>query len=128
MNVSLRFSLPTLALFRSIQVDGIISYEFYVRLPEANLASQLQKMREGLLLLGKKARGDIAVQRAGLVQRAKRMVVFDLSYTLITSDANELFFQAAGCGDATEVGRTRNCSREGRISSRVDISHSPHAS
>lgn len=67
------------------------------------MSQRLQQMREGLLLLAKEARGDIAVQRAGLVQRAKRLVVFDLSYTLITSDANDLFFNAAGVEIDKEV-------------------------
>mmetsp|Transcript_8833 Transcript_8833/g.26556 ORF Transcript_8833/g.26556 Transcript_8833/m.26556 type:complete len:415 (-) Transcript_8833:65-1309(-) len=83
--------------------DGFVSFEFFVRLSEDNIFKQLQRMREGLLLLGKKARGDIAVQKAGLVHRAKRLVVFDLSYTLITSDANDLLFSAAGIEEPAEL-------------------------
>uniref|UniRef100_A0A7S2ZSY7 phosphoserine phosphatase n=1 Tax=Rhodosorus marinus TaxID=101924 RepID=A0A7S2ZSY7_9RHOD len=83
--------------------NGFISYEFSVRLPEEDLFRQLEKMREGLLLLGKRARGDIAIQRSGLLQRAKRMVVFDLSYTLISSDANDILFKSAGVEESEEM-------------------------
>ncbi|KAJ8902514.1 hypothetical protein NDN08_006917 [Rhodosorus marinus] len=90
--------------------NGFISYEFSVRLAEKDLFRQLEKMREGLLLLGKRARGDIAIQRAGLLQRAKRMVVFDLSYTLISSDANDILFKSAGVEESEEMPREHDIS------------------
>lgn len=39
---------------------------------------------------------DLAVQRGGLVRRAKRLVVFDLSWTLLQGESMETLLAAAG--------------------------------
>lgn len=45
------------------------------------------------------ARVDVAVQRAGLHRRAKRLIVFDVDSTLVDGEVIELLAQHAGCMD-----------------------------
>lgn len=49
------------------------------------------------------ARIDVAVQRAGLHRRAKRLIVFDVDSTLVDGEVIDLLAQHAGC--AEEVGQ-----------------------
>ncbi len=45
------------------------------------------------------ARVDVAVQRAGLHRRAKRLIVFDVDSTLVDGEVIELLAEHAGCMD-----------------------------
>jgi phosphoserine phosphatase len=46
-----------------------------------------------------RARVDVAVQRAGLHRRAKRLIVFDVDSTLVDGEVIELLAAHAGCSD-----------------------------
>ena len=65
------------------------------------------RVRSELLHLGKEFLVDIAFERAGAL-RTKRMVVFDLSWTLVQADSFELLCQAAAV-DADAVAEVRRC-------------------
>ncbi|KAK4535651.1 hypothetical protein CDCA_CDCA05G1676 [Cyanidium caldarium] len=67
----------------------------------ANVAAPLgSAVRRQLLQLGKQHLVDIAFERSGSL-RTKRMVVFDLSWTLLQADACEVLIAAAGADSAT---------------------------
>jgi phosphoserine phosphatase len=56
---------------------------------------------------------DIAVQRAGLDRRAKRLVVLDVDSTLIQGEVIEMLAERAGC--LTEVGRITDQAMRGEL-------------
>src|SRR4029453_11058534 len=54
-------------------------------------------LRTRLALTASSVGVDVAVQRAGLHRRAKRLVVMDVDSTLIQDEVIELFAAHAGC-------------------------------
>jgi phosphoserine phosphatase len=61
-----------------------------------------------------KARGvDVAVQRSGLLRRAKRLVVMDVDSTLIQDEVVELVAERAGCRE--EVARVTEAAMRGDL-------------
>lgn len=56
---------------------------------------------------------DIALQKANVLRKAKRMVVFDLSWTLVQCDAVDLLLQGAGKSPPAEV---EAAFRDGKLS------------
>lgn len=56
---------------------------------------------------------DIAVERAGLHRRSKRLVVLDVDSTLVQGEVVELLAERAGC--ATEVARITDLAMTGQI-------------
>lgn len=57
----------------------------------------VQELRESLFLLGRAtASSDIAMQPVRVMRMAKRIVVFDLSWTLVGCDAVDVLLEAAG--------------------------------
>lgn len=73
--------------------DPFACYEFTVDVA----ADSLSALRAALFELGRGgAAADFALQRAGAGRRAKRMAVFDLSWTLVQCDAVDVVLQAAG--------------------------------
>lgn len=60
------------------------------------LEGDVEEFRKSLFELAKRGNEcDVAIQRAGIMRRAKRLVVFDLSWTLINADAMDIVLQAA---------------------------------
>ncbi|MCX2731114.1 phosphoserine phosphatase SerB [Saccharopolyspora sp. NFXS83] len=59
----------------------------------AALTSEMGELSAGLGV-------DVAVERAGLTRRAKRLVVFDVDSTLIQGEVIEMLAAKAGCEDA----------------------------
>ncbi|GJQ13899.1 hypothetical protein GpartN1_g5690.t1 [Galdieria partita] len=55
----------------------------------------LSSIRSQILTLGKKYSVDTAIQRSDLLHRTKRLVAFDLSWTLISNDALNIVIEAA---------------------------------
>jgi len=87
--------------------ERFAGFEFIVRLPASKSAAEndntLDIMRAKLLQLEKL--GDISLQRHNLLVRSKRLVVFDLSWTLVQGDSLSLFLSAAGVdGDGESSG------------------------
>lgn len=70
----------------------VVSYEFVV------VDGDLDRMREGLVAAAGVHHIDVAVQRASLERRAKRLVVLDVDSTLIQDEVIELLADEAGCG------------------------------
>eukprot|EP00871_Galdieria_phlegrea_P004283 jgi/Galph1/4856/GphlegSOOS_G3567.1 len=89
--------------------DSLACYELIARLDTEKMASLLQEqqgtaisaeevlthIRQQILALGKKYSVDTAFQRSDLLHRTKRLVVFDLSWTLISNDALNIVIEAA---------------------------------
>lgn len=70
------------------------SYELVV------LGADHGRLRASLAVESSRIGVDLAVQRAGLHRRAKRLVVLDADSTLFTSEAIDLLAAAAGCEQA----------------------------
>ena len=68
-------------------------------------------LRQALAAAARRANCDVAVQRVGLAQRAKRLIVFDVDSTLIQGEVIEMLAARAGCEDEvraiTEAGDAR---------------------
>ena len=56
-------------------------------------------LRQALAAAARRAHCDVAVQRVGLAQRAKRLIVFDVDSTLIQGEVIEMLAARAGCED-----------------------------
>jgi phosphoserine phosphatase len=56
-------------------------------------------LRQALATAGQRAFCDVAVQRVGLAQRAKRLIVFDVDSTLVQGEVIEMLAALAGCED-----------------------------
>jgi phosphoserine phosphatase len=54
-------------------------------------------LRQALAAAGRRARCDIAVQPVSLVQRSKRLIVFDVDSTLVQGEVIEMLAARAGC-------------------------------
>lgn len=57
------------------------------------------KLREALALAAKETGTDIAVERAGLHRRAKRLLVLDVDSTLVQGEIIDVLAEHAGCGE-----------------------------
>jgi phosphoserine phosphatase len=79
------------------------------------------KLRAELAAEAVLQRVDIAVQRAGLHRRAKRLVVMDVDSTLIQGEVIELLAEYAGCG--AQVARVTEAAMRGEL----DFTESLHA-
>lgn len=65
----------------------------------------IKDLRRDLFQLGREdARCDVALQRADAQRMAKRLVVFDLSFTLVRCDAIDVLLEAAGKRTEREKG------------------------
>lgn len=73
----------------------VVSFEFVV------VGGDVDAMRAALVATSQRHQIDVAVQRASLERRAKRLVVMDVDSTLITDEVIELLAEEAGC--AAEV-------------------------
>lgn len=76
--------------------DSLACYELVAKLNTTNSSvDSLSSIRSQILALGKKYSVDTAIQRSDLLHRTKRLVAFDLSWTLISSDALNIVIEAA---------------------------------
>lgn len=92
--------------------DDFMCVEMRIAVPggEPELAALQRKLFE----LGRQENHcDVALQRANVLRKAKRMVVFDLSWTLVQCDAVDMLLQAAGKAAPQEV---QAAFREGNLS------------
>jgi phosphoserine phosphatase len=55
-------------------------------------------LRAALVELAARGEVDLAVERAGIARRAKRLVVFDVDSTLVQGEVIEMLAERAGCG------------------------------
>lgn len=72
-----------------------------------------EKLRTTIATVAKDSRLDIAVQRAGLARRAKRLIVFDVDSTLITGEVIEML--ADHTGTRAEVERITTAAMAGEL-------------
>jgi len=79
--------------------------------PDANAVET--KLRTTLAEIAAKESIDIAVERAGLARRAKRLIVFDVDSTLIQGEVIEMLAAHAGVED--EVRRVTEAAMRGEI-------------
>ena len=64
-------------------------------------------------------RVDVAVQRAGLARRGKRLVVMDVDSTLVQGEVIEMLAERAGC--AAEVARVTEAAMRGELDFRASL-------
>ncbi len=57
------------------------------------------RLRRGLATEAARQRVDVAVQRANLYRRAKRLIIMDVDSTLVQDEAIELLAEELGCAD-----------------------------
>lgn len=75
--------------------DIYMCIEMVIKLPEGS--STFPSLRRSLFQLGRTQNSpDIAVQKARVTRTAKRIVVFDLSWTLVQCDAIDILLESAG--------------------------------
>lgn len=72
-----------------------------------------QALRAAVVAVGAQAGVDIAVQRAGIARRAKRLIVFDVDSTLITGEVIEML--ADHSGTRAEVERITTAAMAGQL-------------
>lgn len=92
---ALRVNIDRVRRIADYPVTGL---ELRVSMPSLNPPSDTA-LRQALAAAGRRARCDIAVQRVGLAQRAKRLIVFDVDSTLIQGEVIEMLAARAGCED-----------------------------
>ncbi|GJD10357.1 Phosphoserine phosphatase [Galdieria sulphuraria] len=73
---------------------------------EADSVDSLSSIRSQILALGKKYSVDTAIQRSDLLHRTKRLVAFDLSWTLISNDALNIVIEAAAALSEPSVAKS----------------------
>ncbi|MGH3977918.1 MAG: phosphoserine phosphatase SerB [Pseudonocardiaceae bacterium] len=71
--------------------------ELQVSVPVDDAATDAA-LRSTLIEVSAQSRVDVAVERAGIARRAKRLVVFDVDSTLIQGEVIEMLAEHAGCG------------------------------
>jgi phosphoserine phosphatase len=71
------------------------------------------ELRSALAAEAATQRLDVAVQRAGLLRRAQRLIVMDVDSTLIQGEVVELIAEHAGCGD--QVRRITDAAMRGEL-------------
>ncbi|HSK61616.1 MAG TPA: phosphoserine phosphatase SerB, partial [Actinomycetospora sp.] len=76
----------------------VTGLELRISLP-ANDPPSDTRLRQALAAAGSRAECDVAVQRVGLAQRAKRLIVFDVDSTLVQGEVIEMLAARAGCED-----------------------------
>lgn len=75
--------------------DDFMCIEMRISVPGG--APEVAALQEKLFELGRQENQcDVALQKANVLRMAKRMVVFDLSWTLVQCDAVDMLLQAAG--------------------------------
>ncbi|MGW4246389.1 phosphoserine phosphatase SerB [Nocardia sp. NPDC004722] len=84
-------------------IRGIADYpvtglELMVTVPTADAESETE-LRTALAAVAAKESVDVAVERAGLARRAKRLIVFDVDSTLIQGEVIEMLAAHAGVED-----------------------------
>ncbi|WP_373696314.1 phosphoserine phosphatase SerB [Actinomycetospora flava] len=92
---TLRVNIDRVRRIADYPVTGL---ELRVSLPTVNPPDDTA-LRQALAAAGRRARCDVAVQRVGLAQRAKRLIVFDVDSTLIQGEVIEMLAARAGCED-----------------------------
>lgn len=85
----------------------VLSFEMEV------IGGDVDAMRAALGRVARDLNVDVALQRAGLGRRAKRLVVMDLDSTLIQNEVIDLLADEAGCAD--EVGRITERAMQGEL-------------
>jgi phosphoserine phosphatase len=83
---------------RRIADYPVTGLELRVSLPTDNPPSDTA-LRQALAAAGRRAGCDVAVQRVGLAQRSKRLIVFDVDSTLVQGEVIEMLAARAGCED-----------------------------
>nr|WP_243418187.1 phosphoserine phosphatase SerB [Actinomycetospora cinnamomea] len=83
---------------RRIADYPVTGLELRVSLPAQDPPSDTA-LSQALAAAGRRARCDVAVQRVGLAQRAKRLIVFDVDSTLVQGEVIEMLAARAGCED-----------------------------
>ncbi len=81
---------------RRIADYPVTGLELRVSLP-AEAPPSDTALRQALAAAGSRARCDVAVQRVGLAQRTKRLIVFDVDSTLVQGEVIEMLAALAGC-------------------------------
>jgi phosphoserine phosphatase len=77
------------------------------------LGADHERLRTSLAVESSKLGLDLAVQRAGLHRRAKRLVVLDADSTLLAAEVIDLLAEAAGC--AEEVAALTDAAMAGEV-------------
>ena len=90
---SLRVNIDRVRRVADYPVTGL---ELRVSLPDRSPPSDAA-LRQALAAAGRRARCDVAVQRVSLVQRSKRLIVFDVDSTLVQGEVIEMLAARAGC-------------------------------
>ena len=72
--------------------------ELRVSVPRDDAATDTA-LRATLVEVAARGRVDIAVERAGIARRAKRLVVFDVDSTLVQGEVIEVLAEHAGCAE-----------------------------
>lgn len=90
----------------------VTGLELRVSVPEATSRSDAE-LRSVLATISSRVGLDIAVERAGLARRAKRLVVFDVDSTLIQGEVIEMLAARVGCLD--EVKRITEAAMRGEL-------------
>ncbi|WP_067544492.1 phosphoserine phosphatase SerB [Nocardia crassostreae] len=98
-------------------IRGIADYpvtglELGVTVPSADADTET-KLRTTLSVVAAKESVDIAVERAGLARRAKRLIVFDVDSTLIQGEVIEMLAAHAGVED--EVRKVTEAAMRGEL-------------
>lgn len=70
-------------------------------------------LRSALAEVASRVELDVAVERAGLARRAKRLVVFDVDSTLVQGEVIEMLAARAGCAD--EVKQVTDAAMRGEL-------------
>jgi phosphoserine phosphatase len=76
----------------------VTGLELRVSVPD-DTAEQDALLRSAVAELSSRVNLDVAVERAGLTRRAKRLVVFDVDSTLVQGEVIEMLAARAGCED-----------------------------
>lgn len=92
---ALRVNIDRVRRIADYPVTGL---ELRVSLPADDPPSDTA-LRQALAAAARRAKCDVAVQRVGLAQRAKRLIVFDVDSTLIQGEVIEMLAARAGCED-----------------------------
>ncbi|MFE3190281.1 phosphoserine phosphatase SerB [Nocardia sp. NPDC059240] len=98
-------------------IRGIADYpvtglELMVTVPTADAESETE-LRTALAAVAAKESVDVAVERAGLARRAKRLIVFDVDSTLIQGEVIEMLAAHAGVED--EVRKVTEAAMRGEL-------------
>nr|WP_244969856.1 phosphoserine phosphatase SerB [Nocardia cerradoensis] len=99
-------------------IRGIADYpvtglELMVTAPATEDALAETRLRTALAEVAAKEKVDVAVERAGLARRAKRLIVFDVDSTLIQGEVIEML--AAHAGVEEEVRKVTEAAMRGEI-------------